>query len=72
MHLVLKEDNKYRLVLTDCYWADERPNSSAEALVSEIILTAEMMLKCQNCGRIILVKETKHSLDVRFFLPEKA
>jgi DNA-directed RNA polymerase subunit RPC12/RpoP len=60
------------LIVKEDFLDVERPNSSAEALVSEIILTAEMMLKCQNCGRIILVKETKHSLDVRFFLPEKA
>lgn len=44
-----------------------RPGLAAEKLVSEIVATSEMLLKCANCGRIILVKEDAYASDVRFF-----
>ena len=58
------------LVLTEDFLDVERPNTTAEDLTSEIVLSSEMLLKCANCGRIILLKETKDTTEVRFFSPD--
>jgi hypothetical protein len=56
--------------VTEDFLDVERPNTTAEDFVSEIILNSEMLLKCANCGRIILLKETKGASEVRFFNPD--
>lgn len=58
------------LVVTEDFLDIERPNTTAEGLTSEIVLGSEMLLKCANCGRIILLKETKDTSEVRFFSPD--
>lgn len=58
------------LVVTEDFLDVERPNATAEDLTSEIILSSERLLKCANCGRIILLKETKDTSEVRFFNPD--
>jgi len=58
------------LVVTEEFLDVERPEESAQDLVSEIILTSERMLKCSNCGRIILLKESKDEFELRFFSPD--
>jgi hypothetical protein len=58
------------LLVTEDFLDVERPNTSAEDLTSAIVLNSEILLKCDNCGRIILLKETKDASEVRFFSPD--
>ena len=44
---------------------------SADDFISALIVNSELLLKCQNCGRIILVKEDKNTYEIRFFQPEQ-
>lgn len=43
---------------------------SANDFVSDLVVNSETLLKCQNCGRIILVKEDRNTYEIRFFQPE--
>jgi len=58
------------LVVTEEFLDKERPNETAEDIVSEMIRNSEMLLECSNCGRIIVLKETKDEFGVRFFAPD--
>lgn len=58
------------LVITEKFLDKERPSETAEDLVSEMIRSSEMLLKCSNCGRVIILKETIDEFDVRFFTPD--
>lgn len=58
------------LIATEDFLDIERPDKSAEQLVSELILNGPMLLRCGNCGRIIILKESKDSYEVEFFKPD--
>jgi hypothetical protein len=58
------------LLVTEDFLDVERSNTTAEELTSEIVLSSELLLKCTNCGRIMLLKETKDVSEVRFFSPD--
>lgn len=70
MHKNLFCGTDISLVVTEDFLDVERPDKTAEDLVSEIISSAEMLLKCSNCGRVIMLNETMDVFDVRFFAPE--
>jgi hypothetical protein len=58
------------LLVTEDSLDFDRPDRTAEDLIDEIIANSEMLLRCASCGRIILLKETKDTFDVRFFRPD--
>jgi hypothetical protein len=58
------------LLVTEDFLDVERPSASAQDLVSEIVQSSERLLKCANCGRIILLKEAQGVSEVRFFHPD--
>ncbi|MGE8499634.1 MAG: hypothetical protein ACN6O6_19190 [Pseudomonas sp.] len=47
------------------------PETPAEQLISKIIYDSEMLLKCENCGRIMLLKETREEFTLRFYQLEQ-
>jgi hypothetical protein len=44
---------------------------SADDLISDLVRRSDLLLTCGNCGRKILVRETKDVFEVRFFKPEQ-
>jgi hypothetical protein len=59
------------LIVTEEFLDADRPEGSSSDLVSEIIMSSERLLKCKNCGRLIVLKEDKDSCEVMFFRPEQ-
>ncbi|WP_192560431.1 hypothetical protein [Pseudomonas allokribbensis] len=43
---------------------------SANQLVDKLFAESDMLLKCWNCARIILLNERGGEFDIRFFAPE--
>lgn len=70
VHKNLFCDTGISLLVSEEFLDVERPGLTADKLISEIVATSEMLLKCANCGRIILIKEDAHASDVRFFAPD--
>ena len=60
------------LVATEDFLDIERPSTSASDLVSELIKSSEMLLKCQHCGRLIVLRESRDAIDAKFYLPESS
>jgi hypothetical protein len=58
------------LVVTEDFLDIERSGQTADDLISEIIRVSERLLRCSNCGRIIILNETKDEYEVRFFAPD--
>lgn len=58
------------LIVTEDFLDTERPDETAENLVSEMIQQSEMLLECSNCGRMIVLRETKNEFNVCFFRPD--
>lgn len=47
------------------------PDTPADQLISKIIYESEMLLKCKNCGRIILLRESKDEFNLKFYKLEQ-
>jgi hypothetical protein len=58
------------LVATEEFLDRTRTNASADDLVSELVHEAVRLLACKNCGRIVLLTESKENHDIRFFKPD--
>lgn len=59
------------LLATEEFLDEERPPATADDLITELVLSAEMLLTCRNCGRILLLKESKDIYELRFFKPDE-
>jgi hypothetical protein len=59
------------LLATEEFLDDDHVAKSAGDLISDLIRRSELLLTCWNCGRKILVRETKDVFEVRFFKPEQ-
>ncbi len=47
------------------------PDAPADELISKIISESEMLLKCENCGRIILLRESRNEFTLKFYQLEQ-
>ncbi len=46
-------------------------NMNTENFISSLIESSSKLLKCSNCGRLILINEQEDKLEVEFFLNDK-
>ncbi|CAJ0683184.1 hypothetical protein R11007_00020 [Ralstonia holmesii] len=59
------------LLATEEFLDERHDGQSADDFISDLIRRSDLLLTCGNCGRKILVKETKDLFEVRFFMPEQ-
>ena len=59
------------LIVTENTLDEDVSNISANDFVSSLIQSSVMLLKCSNCGRLIILDEKKGKYEIQFYLPEK-
>ncbi|ATI28359.1 hypothetical protein CR47_0206885 [Ralstonia solanacearum] len=59
------------VLATEAFLDEHRDKTSADDLISDLVRRSDLLLTCGNCGRKILVKETRDVFGVRFFKPEQ-
>ena len=47
------------------------PEMPAEQLISKIIAESEKLLKCESCGRIMLLRESRNEYMLKFYQLEQ-
>jgi hypothetical protein len=58
------------MIATEEFLDAERPNISTGDFISELISNSAMLLRCPNCGRLIVLRETEGVSEVKFYTPE--
>jgi hypothetical protein len=57
------------LIVEEDFLDEERPNMSAEDFISELVVTRNRLLQCQNCSRIIVLDE--HKNEIKYYKLEE-
>jgi hypothetical protein len=58
------------VVVTEDFLDRDWQGKTADDLLDELIRASDRQLKCNNCGRILLLRETKDVFDVHFYEPD--
>lgn len=58
------------LIVTDYFLDIERSSASAEDLASELNASSDRLHKCKGCDRLIVLRESRDAIDIKFYLPE--
>jgi hypothetical protein len=57
------------LIVEEDFLDEERSNMSAEDFISELVVTRNRLLQCQNCSRIIVLDE--HKNEIKYYKLEE-
>jgi len=59
------------LLATEEFLDEAHESKSVDDFISDLVRQSDLLLTCGNCGRKIVVRETRDVFEVRFFKPEQ-